>query len=446
MAKTSSRVYDLTYPSPVTLKEISAIAVVAELWREEIAHTDIKTARIKFYSAKDILLKKKIPNVPSTVYDVLVKYIDKFISSIGYRLAALDTHFHDFVWDWNGAVHDVRTAKRKMLCDQLSANEKFVIACRYCLEDDIRRLWPRVSSNFDLTHMDFDSTPILYYWICCIRNELHNIPNPDDKPIDELVFYRCEFRHEGFCSLEYFWNRISYERRSHATIMMSRYDPSSFARFILPRLDDFQLETFLAEEGANFMISLLADNTRTVVRTFVRSDRISVLPTWMYIRNKISRSQFIELIEKLLGEESNMFSEKSKDEVDLCCEVWKNSPENLKRSALNDVLLNERSFDRLTSTGPYNPRQMRFLITVLLDASFEQRHTFWCRNWRNLITGARVEDLQVVMKLCFCDENDISSFKEQYMSKYENIGPYCVKALKGGCFEGLIECVHRRCF
>ncbi|XP_065210392.1 uncharacterized protein LOC135838620 [Planococcus citri] len=430
MAKTSSRVYDLTYPSPVTLKEISAIAVVAELWREEIAHTDIKTARKEFASAKDILLKKKIPNVPSTVYDFLVKYIDKFISSIGYRLT---THFHDFVWDWNGAVHDVRTAKRMILCDQLTADQKFGIACSYCLEDDIRRLWPRVSSNFDITHMDFDSTPLLYYWICCLKNELHNVPNPRDEPIDERMFYSCEIRHEGFSSLEYFWNRISYEWRSYATITMSMYDPGLFARFILPRLDDFQLETFLAEKGVDFMFSLLIDNFRIVP---IRVDKIHVLPAWMYIRTKISKSQFIELIQKLLDEDMNIFSESYEDEVYTCCEVWEKSPENFKQWALNAVLFNKELFIRM-STRPDDPRQMRFLFTLLLDASFEQRHKFWCENWRNLITGARVEDLRKVMKLCFCDENDISSFKEQYMSKYENIGPYCVRALKKGCFEEL---------
>ncbi|XP_065210330.1 uncharacterized protein LOC135838575 [Planococcus citri] len=211
---------------------------------------------------------------------------------------------------------------------------------------------------------------------------------------------------------------------------MSICQSGSFVRFILPRLDDFQLEEFLAERGVDFMFSLMIE--------YVHVHKIYVLPAWMCIRNKISSSQFIELIQNLLIDESNIFTEKSKDEVYLCCEVWKNSPENLKRSALNDLLLNERLFNRM-STGPHNPRQMRFLITVLLDASFEQRQIFWCKNWRNLIAGARVEDLQVVMKLCFCDENDISSFKEQCMSKYENIGPYCVEALKEGCFEELSE-------
>ncbi|XP_065210382.1 uncharacterized protein LOC135838611 [Planococcus citri] len=427
MAETSSRVYDLTYPSPVTLKEISAIALVAELWRKEIAPKEI-TTRDELKLAQDILLKK-IPDVPSAIYDLLVAYSAKFSSSVSLQLASSD--FHYVVRDWDGAVHDVRTAKRKMLCDRLTAEKKFQIACRYCLEDDIRRLWPCVSSNIDLTRMDFDYSPLNYYWICCLKNELHNIPNPGDESIDEVMFDNCELRGEGFCSLEYFWNRIPYDKRSHATFAMYRYNCGLFARFILPRLDDFQLETFLAERGVDFMYSLLINYS-------IHEDKIHVFPAWMYIKNKISKSQFIELIEKLLDEETNIFSASYKHEIHACCEVWENSPDSLKKWALNAVLLNEELFERM-STGPYHPREMRFLITVLLDASFEQRHKFWCENWRNLITGARVEDLQAVMKLCFRNENDISSFKEQYMSKYENIGPYCVDSLKDRWFKEVNE-------
>ncbi|XP_065210427.1 uncharacterized protein LOC135838639 [Planococcus citri] len=427
MTETTSRVYDLIYPSPVTLKEISAISLVAELWREEIARNGIETSTELDSAKEDVLLKKIIPYVPSAIYDLLVEYIAKSRSSITPWLPYARC-FHDFVWDWDGFIHNDRTAKRMMLCDQLTADEKFRIACKYCLEDDIRRLWPFVSSDIHSIEIHYDDNSLLYYWICCLRNELHNLPNSYDLSIDEMMLYECE--RESFSSIAYFWNRIPYESRLQATIFVSEsdYHCGLFARFILPKLDDVQLETFLDEQGVDFMCSLLIDN--------IHVDKITVLPAWMYIRNKMSRSQFIQLIERLLVEETNVFTEDSKDEVYACCEVWENSPDNFKQWALNAVLSNEELFIRM-SIGPNDPRQMRFLITVLLDASFEQRHKFWCENWRNLIFGAPVEDLLEVMKLCFRYENDISSFKEQYMSKYENIGPYCVKALKDGCFEEL---------
>ncbi|XP_065210319.1 uncharacterized protein LOC135838564 [Planococcus citri] len=454
MAETTSPVYDLTYPSAVTLEEMSAIAIVAELWREEIARAEIKTLN-ELKLAKDIVLKKVTPNIPSTIYGLLIEYTAKFCVSIAdwikyhskdvlfdtdYNSSWIKYHsknvlfdtdsnsyiellnkFHDFVWDWNGDIHYVRTAKRMMLSDRFAAVEKFKIACWYCFEDDIERIWPFVSSNFDLAQIDFNVRPLLYYWICCLRNELNILPNPQDEPIDELMFSNCR----SFFSLEYFWNRVPHERRSRPTSVLSTFHSSLFARFTLRRLNEFELEEFLAETGVNFMYSLLI---------FAR-EKVHVLPAWMYIRNKLNRSQFIRLIEKLLEHETRFFTAKerlnSDDEVYLCCEIWKNYPENMKQWVLNDVLLNETLFKSpCTRSSDTQPREMRFLITVLLDASFEQRHKFWCNNWRNLISGARVRELLAVMKLCFRDENDVSLFKEQHMSKYENIRPYCVDLLR----------------
>ncbi|XP_065210351.1 uncharacterized protein LOC135838588 [Planococcus citri] len=440
MTESTDQVYDLTYPSPVTLKEISAIAIVAELWREEIARAEIKSLDELHLVKDNILLKSVTLNIPSTIYDILVEYVAKFRVSIAdwikyhskdvlfdtdynSHIEQLLNNFHDFVWDWNGAIHYVRTAKRMMLCDQFTAVEKFKIACWYCFEDDIEQIWPFASLDINLAQIDFYDRPLPYYWICCLRNELHNLPNPEDEPIDEVMFnYHLS---QDFFAREYFWNRIPHERRSQPTVMMSSsFHSSLFARFTLPRLNDFELEEFLAENGVNFMYSLLN----------FAIEKVHVLPAWMYIRNKLNRSQFILLIEKLLEAETRVLTAKERmnsNDVYLCCEIWKNSPENLKQCVLNDVLLNETLFKspRMRSSDT-KPREMRFLITVLLEATFEQRHKFWCKNWRNLINGARVKDLLAVMKLCFRNENDVSLFKEQHMSKYENIGPYCVELLR----------------
>ncbi|XP_065219461.1 uncharacterized protein LOC135844974 [Planococcus citri] len=431
MTETTSRVHDLAFPSPIPLKEISAIVLVAELWREEIARTEIKTEHELKLVKNIILLRKIIANIPSEIRDLLVEYVAKFETSIKTWLVLhsfiLVSHlclpcdklstFHDFVWDWNGNIDNVRTAKRIMLCDRFTAVVKFKIACLYCFEDDIRRIWPFVSSNFidlKLNEIDFFHRTRQYgsiqffYWIYCLRNELHNMPNPYNVQIEEMVLGFCEF--DSYSCAEYFWNRIPYERRLQATCQdghVTICDSDVFVRFFLQRLDDLQLAIFLTEIGVEFISKLLANEFK-----------IYVLPAWMYIRNKMNKSHFTRIIEKLLNMETNSFTAKerlnSEDEVYICCELWRNSPENLKRSALNDLLSNEEVFKRIGTEKPEPLREMRFLITVLLDASFEQRHTFWCKNWRNLISGARVEDLMGVMKLCFRDENDMNLFKRQY--------------------------------
>ncbi|XP_065204482.1 uncharacterized protein LOC135834500 isoform X19 [Planococcus citri] len=443
MTETVSNVYDLIYPSPATLKEISCNALVTGLWRWEVEN------RLIDDFMPDLDIGKNLnPNIPSPIKRIIDECANIFVFSkeewsiYHHRKLFFDRdnmtsillNFCDFIFDRNGSIDYIRTAKRMMTCDRLSNDEKFKIACMYCFEDDIRRIWPSVSENLDYDKIAFDRSPELFYWVCVLRQ---GRPDPGADPIDDCMFQACISKH--WSSAEYFWNRIRPENRFPKIIDLSLAEKESFVRLMLPKLSDEQLDRFVLQRGSHLIQDLV---TRSRYPFYA-------LPTWMYIRNKMNESNFIDLIESLVYAETNsrigeyvfnVNSVKLEDRSSaddetyyLCCEIWRNSPDEWKRSVIKNILTQDHLFVRDEISSKW--RQIQLLLTLLLEAPFKERNDFWKKNWRSLIVGPRGKDLHRIMKLCFEDENDIAKFKETSMSDPEIVSKYCSDMLRSIYYE-----------
>ncbi|XP_065204466.1 uncharacterized protein LOC135834500 isoform X4 [Planococcus citri] len=458
MTETASSVYDLIYPSPATLQEISCNALITGLWHWEVDNRKIDDYD-EFISQLN-LCKHLDPYIPSSIKLIIDVYIGKFMTSMEewsvYHCDKL-LHFHnddencilhdfyDFcTCERDGTIHYIRTAKRMMTSDLFSNEEKFNIACMYCFEDDIGRIWPSVSEEFDLDEIDFDESPQLFYWICMLRNELNRIPIPDDDSIDVAMLRVSPSPSHHWSSVVYFWNRICPENRLVEAINLYKEDEESFVRFILPKLSDEVLDKFVAAKGGKLIYKLIINS--------YSYGKFCVLPTWMYIRNKMSEIGFINMVEVFMLTESteyyvaeNALYENSvelgvrssnEDGTYLCCEIWRNSPDEWKRSAIRNISTKDHLFAK-KPTIPPKFRETRFLLTVLLDASFEERNTFWHTNWRYLIIGTHGKDLQRIMELCFKNEQDIAKLKETIISDDElaNICVHCRPLLRHAYFK-----------
>ncbi|XP_065204106.1 uncharacterized protein LOC135834192 [Planococcus citri] len=453
MTETVSNVYDLTYPSPINLEKISSMVVAVELWRKEI-YTHLESKRVLELDLKkhNIPVRTVLPKLSSTIYSVLEEYVDTFGKSIARWLeyclignvfndrdsTNILSWFHDFALDWDGTIHEVRTARRMMLCDRLTEDEKFKLACLYCLEDDIKRIWPSVSETKDLNEIDFNTFPQHYYWICYLRNEFRTIPNPPfgyifcpDDPIDEFMLSSLTgpgCRSENDSSVMYFWNRLPFDKQTpRLNCSPISMHVEVIARYILQKLNKDQLDIFVAERGYNFMRDLLISKSRLV----------HVLPSWMRIRSSINERNFSHLINEMLRQENTYCARlEYRIVANLFSEIWNSVAQDFKRSVLNFVLYDDELFKFKVLYLPYTSG-MKFLITVLQDATFEERNAFWHKNWPKLIYSAPVEDLIVIMKFSFRNENEITSFKENMMSMYEKITERCGWMLKYGYFEAL---------
>ncbi|XP_065224887.1 uncharacterized protein LOC135848794 isoform X1 [Planococcus citri] len=464
MAEITSDVFDIFHPTPVALRELSAIAISLEIWRCEINKYRSSNTLNEFRPFGDPTISSKtlIRDLPSIIYRMIDKYAKIFGDSINYWLWRHHTavfHFHygnensvleyfeDFVCDYDGTIDYERTAKRMMQCDRFDVHQKFLIACTYCFKDDIIRIWPFGLEKTDSLYERYSENSRFTYWIDFIGNDI-KITEP---PIEECMF--DEFMSHNRSSLEYFWNLVSSENRLRKAIELFIADLPSFVRFILPKLDDQQLTGFLHKAGCELLYALLKNSCY---------DEEVALSTWIYVKNAMNEIAFTNLIMKVVQSEvrgSCVSSVLDVDDYDydwpdehcvdgrrdldrfvqLCLEIWNTAGENLKRSAVRDITSNDRLFVDIFFCIGYPPisREFKFLFAVLSHATYEQKNAFWHNCWQYLITKTWVEDLDKIMRLCFRDEDEIFQFKKNIMADDEEALDYCSTLLTLAYFEEL---------
>ncbi|XP_065217647.1 uncharacterized protein LOC135843629 [Planococcus citri] len=475
MDEVPSGVYDIFHPTPISLKELSAIAISLEIWRGRL-HEYRQSGKLnsEFLPHKErFSLKSMLPDLPSAIYNTIEEYLSVFGYSLGHWMSYhfedvllyrykhknhILEHFDNFVCEYDGNIDYVRTAKRLMCCDRYSEVEKFIIACTYFFEDDIRRIWPSVSSKIDLTEtrfrspsvgpertmyldaLDYDHCPLLvYYWICRLTNQLQKIPTVQNTTIDETMFDACIPHIRP--AVVYFWNRIPSEKRLEKAEEVFGYSTESFARFILPIMDDQLLDKFAGGSGG-FVI-------RNLLNNFPRAKRL-VLGTWLYIRNIIGEISFVFLVLQMLQIGSQYYQRVNSEFF--FRELWNIVPLHLKRSLIRNIsssMLEDLAVGDddhhcghadCLEDGDGDTLRIRadFLLIILEYATLEERTAFWRNCWNHLITLIRSDDLQHlqrIIKLCIEDDDEISRFKRNVLAESDLVQKRCVSYLTNADFD-----------
>ncbi|XP_065223931.1 uncharacterized protein LOC135848084 [Planococcus citri] len=457
MTEAAPKVYDIIHPTPVSLKELSAMAISLELWRYKVNEyrTGRKLEKLNSYRLRIGNTRRKsiLPDLPSTIYETIEFFFSKFVSSVlpwlfehykqvfscfSHENYVLE-YFDDFVCDYDGSVHYVRTAERMMRCELLTKMMKFTIACTYFFEDDIRRIWPSVSRhlmNVDL--INFYSSPQLYYWICRLTNQLCKMPNStrpwfsdtrltvDERMFDAHMPYNRP-------SLEYFWNRIPVEKQMERA---QHLDGLDFVRFILPKLNDSQLDKFVNNTRSN------RGGFHSLFRYRPCEDYTIVLKIWSYIRSKniMNKSTFTDIAVNLMRNNfHNCVEFDHKDWEYVCGEIWNDTPLDFKQSVIRHISSESEWLENMTATFDYHRNQIHveFLLLILQDASIKERNLFWRNCWSPLIEAVRTKDLQRIAQLCFKSHNEITQFKQNCMINSEVVLQVCVSLFYNARFDEL---------
>ncbi|XP_065224191.1 uncharacterized protein LOC135848256 isoform X2 [Planococcus citri] len=448
IAEVRPRVYDILHPTPVPLAQLSAIVTSFEVWRYEMNTHRMRNNLSDFLENREycnIKLETILPDIPRVINDLIQGYIRKFQRSIknwfdSHSKSVFTSYdssencilndFDDFVTDFKGDVDYVRTAERMMRCDRLDDTVKFKIACIYYFEDDIRRIWPSVFEAITSRGVKYRGE--LGYWINRLTNQLDkkDVCEDDHFEICESIFEHC-VTSENRSSMEYFWNHVRPDNRLEKASVMR--DGKCLARFILPKLDDLQLSEFVNTYGCSLMTELL---------DYQLAEGIDIVPTWMYIRNYMNESPFLELSEYMLEWlASNDENKIANNKLFLCREIWNSAPHNLKKSIVRKILSNTELFNTLVSRLNKNgisestPMFVKLLLNFLPSATFDERSSFWNNYWHQLIALARCKYLQQFIKLCFGNEVDITRFKTNVMANSEHLRRFCIALVKGANFQ-----------
>ncbi|XP_065224172.1 uncharacterized protein LOC135848253 isoform X8 [Planococcus citri] len=455
MPQIPTNVFDILHPSPVSLKELSAMAVSLEIWRHEVDKYR-RNCKLEEFDPSKLQISSKLvfPDLPSALYDAIDEYatrlgpsMDDWLeehSSAGFHLHYGHQNyvlkdFDNFVCDYNGTIDYVKTAERMMRCHQFDVDKKFIVACTYCFEDDIRRFWPSVCEKIDLCAFEFGKIPLFYYWICCLKNELDKIPIDEyNESVDEVLLERCTSGNRR--CIEYFWNRIPLERKMHKAGDLIYFHEDILTRFILPKLNDQQI---------NELINMDTDE-ESLLETWLGNrhyDEEVILQLWMRFKHLVNPNTFKELIVRMLGNTAMSYrgtEDESKiddDYIDMVnkkwtylgSEIWNSAPDILKRSTIDDILFQSGLF--IGQYALYVTKNVGILLAILPYATFEDRNEFWDYAWPELIDRTRGENLQRLMELCFKTQDEISQFKQNVLAKSANVKKLCVEHLRCNAFE-----------
>ncbi|KAL6968943.1 hypothetical protein U1Q18_047113 [Sarracenia purpurea var. burkii] len=161
-------------------------------------------------------------------------------------------HFLDFVCDFDGSIDYGKTAKRFVVCSGISDDVKFKMACYYCLEEQVLRIWPEVSSRMNKNEIDYCVQPMLYFWVCRLKNETPDVDFDTTTSCIEELALQVLYENAAddiavWPAIEFFLNRLPSGIRS--VHMCNLYSPIShggfetlFFRFVLAKLNAAELK------------------------------------------------------------------------------------------------------------------------------------------------------------------------------------------------------------
>ncbi|XP_065213605.1 uncharacterized protein LOC135840818 isoform X11 [Planococcus citri] len=448
MAEVPSNVYDLLFPSPPTLKEIVSISIAGQLWRQEIDTHRTKNTLNQLNLQQNILSSNSSPHIPSSILSQIETAVNKFGPSIQEWLLhheklfkkEIFNDFIDFVEDFDGSIHYVRTAKRFVLCDRIDKILRFKIACQYCFEDDILRIWPLVSAHIDLRDIPFHEYPTLFYWICQLQHQLYKLPqpnstNPNLSTVVQIFLYE---HYHVWSHVEYFWHRL--DPQSRMRFATGSRLAKIFCRYLVKTFDEVELEKIANFYGCEIIATLLA---KLLQRN--GNEDLYALSVWTFLKNKMNGDRFITLIRRIIEDLCNICHSQYRtvDDISAYAELCASAPFHLKQLAIQNILQDQTLF-KLTfyveySGNPVNGSVLfKFLFTLLSDAVIEDRSKFWNTFWSRLLPLLGTAQFDQLMTLCFNnDETEIVKFKLNSLCKVQNVRKKCLILLKNKHFEEL---------
>lgn len=333
--------------------------------------------------------------------------------------------YYDFIcWRIDCTIDFDRTANNLMACDELNKVARYKMACLYCLENYIRRLWPDVRCDNDLQGITLMNEPLLYYWTFrmddrCSSMEAEFRNSIEGKLIDGGVLMT-------WSAMLYMWTISEPETLLYRGLTMLQQKSECWAKNLLCLFTEDQIQIVIQRAGVDVM--------RELARS---SDDVEyVLQMWRYMKNKVTGDDFVSILDeigKLNSARRRLFF--------LLDGIWKDAPDYLKNYALEKYIGGIMHLFYGKDRYPLKnlARDMSLFIELLSFNTIEFRNRLWRREWLCLIEGTSAASLNELMKLCFENDQEIANFKKTHFEDYSKIKYYCELLVSKGYFDELDE-------
>ncbi|XP_065217631.1 uncharacterized protein LOC135843617 [Planococcus citri] len=421
------------------LKEMAAVRIAVALWNHaKISDAMSKSFKINEYtftftSVKasevwDSLVKKVYQTslelrVPNSIVEYINEYVFKLHREIqnwvSYhrRKVFLTNHVkyafvaslvEDLIWHSNGTIDYKGTAKHLIASHKLSNVMKYRLLCSYCLKDDIETMSPRSLVNDTSNRLDRELHPIIHYWNCYYRNELHKIPKRNGS-IDTFMFENS--RVDNWPAKEYFFNRLSAEQQVQSASRLIDTYGVKYQCFLLTKLNEIQrLSLYSHSDQA---IEILANFAKT------GSNNEDARSTWLEIRNIIKREQFVRLFEKLLDQLNGRI---------ILQDIWNNCCDDFKHYIFN---YNDSQIIYAMLKHYFRTHIRDILLTVLSDSSKEVKSEITKKDafkkcCEELIEKNNFQELNQLLSSCFPAREDLAEFKLSMVKESQSVRNWCL--------------------
>ncbi|XP_065199656.1 uncharacterized protein LOC135831243 [Planococcus citri] len=363
-------------------------------------------------------------------------------------------------FDSAGGICSRRTVKNLLMLNlpEFNLERQFQIACSYCIEEEVERLWPSVKDyeRFRKCHFSvpdhYQHVDLMNYWCSRMRGELKKFYGPEQKSPEWCALYELlcdvEFYVRNWLEIEYFWSKLNTQEKSSLIdkIWMEqeefyfedetwlRQAPTKHtSRLIIMYSNDMVLKNFVRSKWFLFIVYFAIDDVYCQY----------ALQLWNYDKSSIVEGTTF-LYEILLPLSKVAYKcEYSRYAAIILKEIWLSAADHLKDyvSSNEDDDNVENLFKECLDNayGPPFGRDFGFLIELLKDADYGIGQKMWRNWWPTLIRLAKTSDLCELMPLCFNNVNDVVKFKTNEMLNYGLMRHTFEDFLESELFEELSE-------
>ncbi|XP_065208954.1 uncharacterized protein LOC135837564 [Planococcus citri] len=426
--------------TPSSLQMLASTKVALMLWQRRCAASSLSYEDLgmhwwdkPIFSCEEILIVR----IPSRIKS----QIDDRIKTFGKELLKWkrlhydvfkdeETYFSKciqyIVLDFSGTIDYKATALTILNSGEFADVENYRMACPYCLEDQVRRFWPLVSTEDVNDRYDTCNLP---YWNGVMESGENSIIDGPTEPFIER-WMELANRGEDRAAFEHFYYQMlpdyMYETGEHPSIFDLEHYKCRAAIRSLPVLNRIQVEeVFKGKASAMFGILAMDHDQR-----FLQFARQS----WNLVRHLIldDEPRFFSVLYILwkiaFCPDSFMRTSHTRcDEInELLVEIWSDASDELK-AAVSDYYIYEfferDNFDvyRMSSNCHSHGHDMKFMIDLLNISQDVDKVSLWRRNWRGFALRAKVLDFEQLMSFCLVNNEDEVKFYKNSLLDFEDL-------------------------
>ncbi|XP_065217452.1 uncharacterized protein LOC135843470 isoform X1 [Planococcus citri] len=427
-------------PDVPKLETLASSRFALSFWRNEIINDSLEGTPTQ--STRNQKVEKFCAENLSSIPPRILDLISNSIQLIGHELwtwlynnedrvnrrefmKKRDTwakYFDDLVWNVSYSIDCPKTCVNLLRSNRVSDEEKFTLACSYCLQEHIEGLWERVRNVVDYKEIPCGPPDswLLSYWIDRMRDQEFS-QRISKNYFDENDLVWMENEPLNRFATEYFWPYLSFECQTEYVLLVIR-NRNPILKYLLPKLNDFQLQTVVAKEGYN------------ILQCFIEFEKCRhlAIPFWNHFKNMFQEYHFLNLVGWMLrcevGESNGHVL--CEHEVSLCKQIWNSAPDRLKKFVFRQLGISYLAYNmRILGTHIRPNCSVSVLKMVLSEASSEQRSSLWRQYWLKFSERTRYSDMNELLELCLEDVDRRNEFKREFATSLREIRTYCFSLL-----------------